>query len=213
MAAVPPPVDGSSPTAGPLTSVLAGLSEAAVELTALTGGVAAADVLTELARGSALELAQYFEDLPNPVFNGIVPQASGWRGWLRGSRTVRHRVLAVRYTVAEPMLSIGSNMVSFDVMGFLLAIGEDGTLRTGAVNESISIDTSSTLPDIALPFFDERVRNVPTSRTKMGVWLGGNDPAQVAPPEAVLELLRLSATRLHQQKQAQGRLLRRLLGA
>ena len=213
MAAVPPPVDGSSPTAGPLTSVLAGLSEAAVELTALTGGVAAADVLTELARGSALELAHYFEDLPNPVFNGIVPQASGWRGWLRGSRTVRHRVLAVRYTVAVPMASIGSNLVTFDVMGFLLAIGEDGTLRTGAVNDCISIDTSSTLPDIALPFFDERARNVPTSRTKMGVWLGGNDPAQVAPPEAVLELLRLSATRLHQQKQAQGRLLRRLLGA
>ena len=43
-------------------------------------------------------------------------------------------------------------------------------------------------------------------------WLGGNDPTQVAPPETVLDLLRLSATMLQAQQQAQGTLLRRLMG-
>jgi hypothetical protein len=212
MADVLPPADGSPSTARALTTVLAQLSATDVELTALTGGATAADVLAEFARASALELAQHFPDLPNQAFDGRVPQASGWRGWLRGARTLRHRVLAVRYTVVEPALSIGKTMLSYDVMGHLLAIGEDGALRTAEVNEAISIDASATIPYSALPFTDERVRNVPTSRATMRPWLGGNDPTQVAPPEAVLELLRLSATMLQTQRQVQGTLLRRLMG-
>lgn len=46
----------------------------------------------------------------------------------------------------------------------------------------------------------------------MRPWLGGNDPTQVAPPETVLDLLRLSATMLQAQQQAQGTLLPRLMG-
>lgn len=213
MSGILPPTDGSEPTTRALTTVLAQLSATDVELTALTGGATAADVLAEFARATAVELAQHFPDLPNQAFDGVVPQVPGWRGWLRGARTIRHRVLAVRYTVVEPALSIGKTMLSYDVTGYLLAIGEDGALRTADVNEAISIDASATLPDTALPFTDERVRNVPTSRARMRPWLGGNDPAQVAPPEIVLELLRLSATMLQAQKQAQGTLLRRLMGA
>lgn len=170
-------------------------------------------MLAGFTRASAQELAKYFDALPNYAFPGVVPRATGWRRLLVGSRTIRHRVLAVRYLHAEPTLSIGTTMQSFDVIGHLLALGEDGALRTADVHETISIGVSDTLPDTALPFTDERIRNVPSSRTSMRPWQGGNDPEQVAPPEAVLELLRLSPTMLHQQMQAQGVMLRRLMGS
>lgn len=213
MSGILPPADGSEPSARALTAVLAQLSATDVELTALTGGATAADVLAEFARATAVELAQHFPDLPNQAFDGLVPQAAGWRGWLRGARTIRHRVLAVRYTIVEPALSIGKTMLSYDVTGYLLAIGEDGALRTADVNQEISVEASATIPHTPLPHTDARVRNVPTSRVRMRPWQGGNDPAQVAPPEAVLDILRSSAAMLQAQKQAQGTLLRRLMGA
>lgn len=213
MPAALPPAHEPSPNAGAVTSVLAQLSATDADVGALTGGVAAAEVLAEFARTSAQELAKYFEVLPNHAFPGIVPRATGWRRLFVRSRKVRHRVLAVRYLQAEPTLSLGTTMQSFDVVGYLLALGEDGALRTAMVSEEISIGVSDTLPDTALPFTDERIRNVPSSRSTMRPWQGGNDPEQVAPPEAVLELLRLSATMLHQQMQAQGMMLRRLMGS
>lgn len=69
MSGILPPTDGSEPTARALTAVLAQLSATDVELTALTGGATAADVLAEFARATAVELAQHFPDLPNQAFD------------------------------------------------------------------------------------------------------------------------------------------------
>lgn len=214
MAEVTSSTDGAPANDGALTTALSTLRESTAKLETLTGGAGAVEVLAEFARTAALELAQYFDQLPNAAFDGVVPHASGWRRWLPGGRrTIRHRVLAVRYTLAEPALSIGNAMVAYDVVGELLALGEDGMLRVGPFVESISVEPTAKLPDIALPFFDERVRNVPTSRVTMKAWFGANTPAQVASPEVVLELLRVSAVRVQEQQQAQSALLQRLLGA
>ena len=86
-------------------------------------------------------------------------------------------------------------------------------LRTAAFEESVTILATSTIPVTMLPWTDERIHGVPSTRVRMRPWLGGNDAAQVAPAEHVLELLTLAATTLQRQKAVQGDMLRRLMGA
>ncbi len=213
MAAPRPPADGSSPATAALTKVLASLAATDRDVAVSTGGVAAADVLAAFARGAAQELAKHFDELPGRAVDGVVGGATGWRGWFGGTHRLRHKVLAVRCTLVEPALSLGTMMASYDVTGSLLAIGEDGALRTAAFEESVTILATSTIPVTMLPWTDERIHGVPSTRVRMRPWLGGNDAAQVAPAEHVLELLTLAATTLQRQKAVQGDMLRRLMGA
>lgn len=199
------------PSTGSLATVLAGLAAAEADVVALTGGAETAEVLAELARSAARESAQYFDTLSNPAFEVAVARGTGWRRWFSGTRRIRHRTLLVRYQFAVPVEAVGVALISTDVRGHLLALGADGELRVGAIAETLVLDVGTELPVEALPFTDDRTRNVPSDRVRLRTWTGGNDPAQVAPAEVVMEALRLSALLLHEQVLAQGALLRRLL--
>lgn len=202
-----------APAAVPLSTTLARIAASEAALSALTGGASAADVLAELARLAAAELAQHFEQLPNPAMDGALRRAPGWRGWLQRPPAVRHRVVLVRYTAADPTWasSVGPSLISIDVTGHVLALGDDGTLRVGPFEETLLLDVGTEVPVEPLPSTDPRTRRVPTDRVRLTPWTGTNAPEQVAPPEAVLEALRASAGQLQAQLDGQAAMLRRLL--
>ena len=199
------------PPASSLAGVLAGLAAAEADVAALTGGAETAAVLAELALSAARELAQYFDTLSNPASEAAVAQGTGWRRWFSSTRRVRHRLLLVRYQFAEPAEAVGVALISTDVRGYVLALGADGELRVGFIEETLLLDVGTELPVQPLSFTDDRTRNVPSDRVRLDTWSGGNDPEQVAPAEIVMEALRLAALLLHEQVLAQGALLRRLL--
>lgn len=204
---------GDSPGVVPLSTALARIAASEAALSTLTGGASAADVLAELAMLAAAELAQHFGQLPNPVMDGALPRASGWRGWLQRPPAVRHRVVLVRYTTADAAWasSVGPSLVSIDVSGHVLALGEDGALRVGPFEETVLLDVGTEVPVEPVPYTDPRVRRVPTQRVRLAPWTGANAPEQVAAPEVVLETLRVSAAQLQAQLDGQAALLRRLL--
>jgi hypothetical protein len=188
------------------------LREARTALLHTTGGAPARAVLAELAQQLAAELAFGFDELPMRRFTGRVARARGVLGAVLPGRRIPHRVVMGRYLSATLPSRTGSGALWCLARIGLLALGADGVLRVGWVDEAVH-RTPDDNPFVGpLAWDDRRLLRVPSHAIRVARWHGGSEPAQVAAPAQVLDALAALAGSAAAASQQELELLRRLLG-
>lgn len=170
------------------------LQQTRAALAAATGGVAAAQVLAELAQSLAGELAQHFDELPMHRFTGRVARGGGVAGRLLPRRAVPHRVVMGRYLQASVPHHAGNGWQRQRATVAVLALGADGVLRTGVQRLYVTIREGNGARRVPVPWDHEHLARIPSRALRVTRWEGGPEPAAVASPRQVIEVLTSLAT-------------------
>jgi hypothetical protein len=177
----------------------------------ITGGASPRALLGELAQSLAADLATFFELLPMWQTTGLVAQARGWLRVFRSSERIPHRVVLARIVSARPPIPIGGGYTLTIARIAVLALGDDGVLRSGIVNEQLNLPKDVELTLDPLAWDDMRIRRVPSSSMTMTRWEPNGDPRSVAEPGRVIEALTAIAEEVARDSKRDLALLRRFL--
>lgn len=187
------------------------LRDADTALARVTGGAPPRQVMAELARQTAGELAQHFGELPMHRYAGRVARVPGVLGALVPGRRVPHRVVMARYlSTGIARRSSGGSRWSLATIA-ILGLGADGGLRVGALNEAVHRDESTDLFQGSLRWDDHRVRGVPSRTLWVRPWEGGSEREQVGTAPEVLTALAAIARTLAGESLRDLEMLKRLL--
>ncbi len=187
------------------------LEEVRGALDELTGGASPRALLGELAQSLAADLASYFDVLPMSRMTGVVAQGRAWRRLFRAYARIPHRVVLARFISATPPVPIGAGYTLTLARISLLALGEDGVLRSGIVNEQLNLPKDAELTLDPVPWDDMRIRRVPTSSLIVTRWQADGDPRAVAEPGRVIEALTAIAEQVARESKRDLALLQRFL--
>jgi hypothetical protein len=188
------------------------LREVQGALARLTGGASLRIVLAELAQELASDLAGFFDDLPMERFSGRIEWGEGlgrWR-WIVPQR-LSHCIILGRFLSATYPERAGVGYTVTDARIALLAIGEDGVLRTGVAKEQIHLPENAELTYDLVGWDDGRIRGVPSRAVRLKRWTGESDPHEVASPGRVLEALTAIAARVARESNRDLALIQRFL--
>jgi hypothetical protein len=187
------------------------LEEVRSALDEITGGASPRALLGELAQSLAADLAGFFNMLPMWQATGLVAQGRRWRRLFRGYARIPHRVVLARIVSAMRPIPIGGGYTLTIARVGILALGEDGVLRAGIVNEQLNLPADVELSLDPLAWDDMRIRRVPSSSMTMTRWEASGDSFTVAEPGRVIEALTAIAEGVARDSKRDLALLRRLL--
>jgi hypothetical protein len=181
-------------------------------LSRVTGGASLRIVLAELAQELASDLAGFFDDLPMERFSGRIDwgeRLGRWR-WTVAPR-VWHRIILARFLSATYPERAGVGYTATHARIAVLAMGEDGVLRTGVAKEQIHLPENAELTYDLVGWDDGRIRGVPSRSVRLNRWTGESDPHEVASPGRVLEALTAIAARVTRESNRDLALIQRFL--
>jgi hypothetical protein len=187
------------------------LEEVRTALDEIAGGASARALLGELAQSLAADLATFFSLLPMWQTTGLVVQGRRWRRWFRSYARIRHRVVLARIVSAMRPVPIGGGYTLTIARIAVLALGDDGVLRSGIVNEQLNLPANVELTLDPIAWDDMRIRRVPSNSMTMTRWEASGDSLAVAEPGRVIEALTDIAEGVARDSKRDLALLRRLL--
>ena len=207
---LPPPA--SHETAMAVLRARRELQEVRGALNEIAGGASPRALLAELAQSLAADLATFFDVLPMWPMTAVVPEGGKWRSLFRGRARIPHRVVLARIISAMPPFPAGGGYVMTLAQIALLALGEDGVLRTGVINnEHLNLPKDVELTLEPLEWDDMRIRRVPSSTMTLKRWEADGDAKAVAEPGRVIDALTAIAEQVARDSKRDLALLQRFL--
>jgi len=187
------------------------LQEVRGALDQITGGASPRALLGELAQSLAADLATFFDLLPMWQTTGLVTQGRGRLRFFRSYERIPHRVVLARIVSARPPAPISGGYTLTIASIAVLALGEDGVLRSGIVNEQLNLPRDVELTLDPLAWDDMRIRRVPSGSITVRRWEPSGEAHAVAEPGRVIEALTAIAEEVARDSKRDLALLRRFL--
>ncbi|HXD48492.1 MAG TPA: hypothetical protein VN600_06960 [Gemmatimonadaceae bacterium] len=187
------------------------LQEVRGALDQITGGASPRALLGELAQSLAADLATFFDLLPMWQTIGLVTQGRGRLRFFRSHERIPHRVVLARIVSARPPAPLGGGYTLTIASIAVLALGEDGVLRSGIVNEQLNLPRDVELTLDPLAWDDMRIRRVPSGSITVRRWEPSGEAHAVAEPGRVIEALTAIAEEVARDSKRDLALLRRFL--